>query len=54
MPAANYNIGIGHMFLKKDPIGDEITFAYVVPETAVFLHIVRTTRNCAFPLIMRA
>lgn len=30
VPAANYNIGIGHTFgfLKKDPIGDEITFAY--------------------------
>jgi len=27
---ANYNIGLGHTFgfLKKDPIGDEITFAY--------------------------
>lgn len=29
-PKANYNIGLGHAFkfLKKDPIGDEITFAY--------------------------
>src|SRR5450631_263898 len=27
---ANYNIGIGHTFgfLKKDPIGDEVTFGY--------------------------
>jgi len=27
---ANYNIGLGHTFafLKKDPIGDELTFAY--------------------------
>jgi len=27
---ANYNIGIGHTFgfLKKDPIGDELTFSY--------------------------
>jgi hypothetical protein len=27
---ANYNIGMGHTFsfLKKDPIGDELTFAY--------------------------
>jgi hypothetical protein len=27
---ANYNLGIGHTFgfLKKDPIGDELTFAY--------------------------
>ena len=26
----NYNIGIGHTFglLKKDPIGDEVTFSY--------------------------
>jgi hypothetical protein len=30
LPKANYDIGIGHTFgfLKKDPIGDEITFAY--------------------------
>jgi hypothetical protein len=30
LPRANYNIGIGHTFgfLKKDPIGDELTFAY--------------------------
>jgi hypothetical protein len=29
-PKANYNIGIGRTFgfLKKDPIGDELTFAY--------------------------
>ena len=29
-PKANLNIGIGHTFsfLKKDPIGDELTFAY--------------------------
>jgi hypothetical protein len=29
-PKANYNIGIGHTFgfLKKDPLGDELTFAY--------------------------
>jgi hypothetical protein len=29
-PKANYNIGLGHTFkfLKKNPIGDEITFAY--------------------------
>jgi len=27
---ANYNVGIGHTFgfLKKDPVGDELTFAY--------------------------
>jgi hypothetical protein len=30
VPKANYNIGIGHTFgfLKKDPFGDELTFAY--------------------------
>jgi hypothetical protein len=30
VPAANYNVGIGHTFgfLKKDPIGDEVTVAY--------------------------
>jgi hypothetical protein len=30
LPRANMNIGIGHTFgfLKKDPIGDELTFAY--------------------------
>jgi hypothetical protein len=29
-PKANYNIGLGHTFgfLKKNPIGDELTFAY--------------------------
>jgi hypothetical protein len=30
LPKANYDIGIGHTFgfLKKDPVGDELTFAY--------------------------
>jgi hypothetical protein len=30
VPRANLNIGIGHTFgfLKKDPIGDELTFGY--------------------------
>jgi hypothetical protein len=30
LPRANYNIGIGHTFafLKKSPIGDELTFGY--------------------------
>jgi hypothetical protein len=29
-PKANYNIGLGHTFkfLKKDPLGDEVTFGY--------------------------
>jgi hypothetical protein len=31
LPRANYSIGIGHMFgfLKKDPLGDELTFGYM-------------------------
>lgn len=31
VPRANYSIGIGHMFgfLKKDPLGDEVTFGYM-------------------------
>jgi hypothetical protein len=30
LPRANYNIGVGHTFefLKKDPLGDELTFGY--------------------------
>jgi hypothetical protein len=30
LPRANYNIGIGHTFafLKKSPVGDELTFGY--------------------------
>ena len=30
LPKANYNIGLGHTFtfLKKNPIGDELTFSY--------------------------
>jgi hypothetical protein len=33
---ANYNIGIGHAFgfLKKDPIGDELTFAYTYEDAS--------------------
>ena len=29
-PKANYNIGLGHTFafLRKDPVGDELTFGY--------------------------
>jgi hypothetical protein len=41
-PKANYNIGLGHTFgfLKKDPIGDEITFAYTYESAGShgFLH----------------
>lgn len=41
-PKANYNIGLGHTFtfLKKDPIGDEITFGYTYENAGShgFLH----------------
>jgi hypothetical protein len=41
-PRANYNIGLGHTFkfLKKDPLGDEITFAYTYENAGShgFLH----------------
>jgi hypothetical protein len=42
VPRANYNIGIGHTFgfLKKDPIGDELTFGYTYENAGAhgFLH----------------
>jgi hypothetical protein len=42
LPKANYNIGLGHTFkfLAKDPIGDEITFAYTYEDAGPhgFLH----------------
>jgi hypothetical protein len=42
VPRANYNIGIGHTFgfLKKDPFGDELTFAYTYENAGThgFLH----------------
>jgi hypothetical protein len=41
-PRANYNLGIGHTFalLKKDPLGDELTFAYTYENAGShgFLH----------------
>jgi hypothetical protein len=41
-PKANYNIGVGHTFgfLKKDPFGDELTFAYTYENAGShgFLH----------------
>lgn len=44
LPRANYNIGIGHTFgfLKKDPIGDELTFGYTYENSGThgFLHTV--------------
>ena len=42
LPKANYNIGLGHTFgfLKKDPFGDELTFAYTYENAGShgFLH----------------
>jgi hypothetical protein len=42
VPRSNYNIGIGHTFgfLKKDPIGDELTFGYTYENAGThgFLH----------------
>jgi hypothetical protein len=42
LPKANYNIGLGHTFafLKRDPIGDEITFGYTYENAGShgFLH----------------
>jgi hypothetical protein len=42
LPRANYNIGIGHTFswLKKDPIGDELTLSYTYENSGShgFLH----------------
>jgi hypothetical protein len=42
LPKANYNIGIGHTFgfLKKVPLGDEITFSYTYENAGShgFLH----------------
>ena len=42
VPKANYNIGLGHTvkFLKKDPLGDELTFAYTYENAGShgFLH----------------
>jgi len=42
LPRATYNIGIGHTFgfLKKDPIGDELTFGYTYENAGThgFLH----------------
>jgi hypothetical protein len=42
LPRANYNTGIGHTFafLKKSPIGDELTFGYTYENTGThgFFH----------------
>jgi hypothetical protein len=41
-PKANYNVGVGHTFkfLHKDPLGDELTFAYTYENAGShgFLH----------------
>lgn len=41
-PRANYMVGMGHMFgfLKKDPLGDELTFSYMYENSGThgFLH----------------
>jgi hypothetical protein len=42
LPRANYNLGIGHTFgfLKRDPVGDELTFGYTYENSGThgFLH----------------
>ena len=42
LPRANYNLGIGHTFafLKRDPLGDELTFGYTYENAGThgFLH----------------
>lgn len=42
VPRSNYNIGVGHTFgfLKKDPLGDELTFGYTYENAGThgFLH----------------
>ena len=42
LPRANYSVGIGHMFsfLKKDLLGDELTFEYMYENSGAhgFLH----------------
>ena len=42
LPRANYGIGMGHTFgfLKKDPVGDELTFVYTYENAGThgFLH----------------
>jgi len=42
LPRANYNIGIGHAvhFLKRDPLGDELTLGYTYENAGThgFLH----------------
>jgi hypothetical protein len=55
LPKANYNIGLGHTFgfLKKDPIGDEITFGYTYENAGShgFLHTDFGSHTEAFGLM---
>jgi hypothetical protein len=54
-PKANYNIGLGHTFgfLKKDPFGDELTFAYTYENAGShgFLHTDFGSHTEAFGLM---
>src|ERR1700724_1673226 len=55
LPKANYNIGLGHTFgfLKKDPFGDELTFAYTYENAGShgFLHTEFGSHTEAFGLM---
>jgi len=52
LPRSNYNIGIGHTFgfLKKGPLGDELTFGYTYENSGThgFLHTVWRSGSQAF------
>ena len=52
LPRANYNLGIGHAFgfLKKDPIGDELTFAYTYEKAEATASSTRRTGSTPSPL----
>jgi hypothetical protein len=55
LPKANYNIGLGHTFgfLKKDILGDEITFGYTYENAGShgFLHTQYGSHTEAFGLM---
>ncbi len=63
LPRANYNIGIGHTFrfLKRDPLGDELSLGYTYENAGThgFLHTdfgehteqVGVMKNFAFPKV---
>src|SRR5882757_876352 len=54
-PKANYNIGLGHTFgfLKKSPIGDELTFSYTYENGGShgFLHTTYGSHTEAFGIM---